>query len=189
MKITLDLIPIGRVNRSQLPLKKQYYITVHDTGNTSKNSGAIRHAIYLRTKSEIDKDKYKSWHYTVDDKVIVQSLPDLEVGYNAGDGANGTGNRNSIHIEICENPESNRAKAEENAIWLIATLMIKYTIPLGSVVQHNYWKSTTYPLGKNCPRVIRARPNGWVEFNNKITIKYRELYKPLGGGDRPLDVL
>ena len=99
-----------------------------------------------------------SWHFTVDDKVIYQHLPLTENGWHAGDGASGTGNRQSIGIEICENRDGNRAQAEKNAAWLVAKLLREFNLGLDRVKQHYDWS------GKNCPRVLRGRKDGWENF-------------------------
>ena len=54
-----------------------------------------------------------------------------------------------------------RAKAEENAARLIAHLLktVPSLKPFPEVMKQHYdW------TGKNCPQVIRARPNGWKDF-------------------------
>lgn len=132
------------------------YITIHNTANTSRGAGAVNHAKYLRGSGAKNTVSY---HFAVDDHVIVRILPENEHGWHAGDGSNGTGNRKSLAIEICENPESDLSAATENASELTASLMRKYNIPLAHVVQHNYWS------GKNCPRRIRAgEPYNWDTF-------------------------
>ena len=98
----------------------------------------------------------------MDDKVIYQHLPLDENGWHAGDGAGGTGNRESIGIEICENQDGNRSRAEANAAWLTAKLLEAYNLGLNRVKQHYDWS------GKNCPRVLRSRKNGWADFLNAV---------------------
>jgi len=101
--------PAGANCRPGLALLPRY-ITIHNTANTSKGAGAQSHAAYLRGAG---KDKYVSWHYAVDDKLITHCIPDGEVAWHAGDGGNGTGNRQSLAIEICENPESDLLAATD----------------------------------------------------------------------------
>lgn len=154
--IIVDLIPKGNDNRPGYPMKPEY-ITVHDTGNTNIGADALLHGKYVKNPSTSD-----SWHFTVDDKQIVQHLPLNENGWHAGDGRKGTGNRKSIGIEICMNKGIDRAKAEELAAKLSAYLMKKCGIPITKVVQHNHWS------GKNCPQIIRSRANGWEKFTKSI---------------------
>jgi len=155
VQIIQDLIPKGRRNRPGYKLEPRY-ITVHDTANTSAGADARAHAQYLKGSTAASLPV--SWHYTVDDKVIYQHLPLNENGWHASDGASGTGNRQSIGIEICENRDGNRAVAEANAAWLTAKLLKDYGLGLDRVKQHYDWS------GKNCPRVLRGRKDGWKNF-------------------------
>jgi len=155
VQIIQDFIPPGRRNRPGYKLEPRY-ITVHDTANTSAGADAKAHASYV--KSAAAAAIPASWHFTVDDKVIYQHLPLNENGWHAGDGTNGTGNRQSIGIEICENRDGNRAQAEKNAAWLVAKLLREFNLGLDRVKQHYDWS------GKNCPRVLRGRKDGWKNF-------------------------
>ena len=152
-QIIYDPIPAGRRNRPGYKLDPEY-ITIHDTANTQTGAGAKSHANYVKTAPGL----VASWHFTVDDKIIYQHLPLNENGWHGGDGTNGPGNRKSIGIEICENSGGNRALAEANAAWLVAKLLGDFSLGLDRAKQHNYW------TGKNCPRVLRARVNGWSGF-------------------------
>lgn len=166
MNIKTKLIPSGSVARSGLFMAPRY-ITVHNTGNPNKGADAENHAIYLQNSG---KNVSTSYHYVVDDKEIYQLLPDNEVAWHAGDGQYGTGNRQSIAIEICENSDGNLLKATDNAVELVANLMKKYNIPLSNVVQHNHWS------GKDCPRQIRAgKPYHWNTFLNKVQAIYNGI--------------
>ncbi|MGG0022970.1 N-acetylmuramoyl-L-alanine amidase [Bacillus inaquosorum] len=141
VNIIQDFIPVGANNRpgyAMTPL----YITVHNTANTAAGADAEAHARYLK-----NPDTTTSWHFTVDDTEIYQHLPLNENGWHAGDG-NGSGNRASIGIEICENADGDFAQATANAQWLIKTLMAEHDISLANVVPHKYWS------GKECPRKL-----------------------------------
>lgn len=155
VQIIRDFIPPGRRNRPGYKMEPAY-ITIHDTANTQAGADAAAHAAYI--KSDACAARPASWHFTVDDKVIYQHLPLNENGWHAGDGTNGTGNRRSIGIEICENRDGNRAQAEKNAAWLVARLLREFNLGLDRVKQHFDWS------GKNCPRVLRARAGGWAGF-------------------------
>jgi N-acetylmuramoyl-L-alanine amidase len=170
MKTVEDFIPAGRSNRPGLKLSGPEWITIHDTANTGTGADAAAHARYL--KGDDAAKKLVSWHFTVDERQIVQHLPLYEVGWHAGDGLNGTGNRSSIGIEICENPDGNREKAEGNAARLVADLLSKFGLDIERVVQHNKWS------GKNCPRVLRARPNGWQQFLAAVESNLRDTIFP-----------
>lgn len=161
MIITQDFIPKSRkMNRPAYPMVPEF-ITVHDVGNPRVGANAAMHIKYLNENADVAK-RNVSWHFTADESMIAQHLPTNESAWHAGDGGSGTGNRKSIGVEICDNVDGDRAKAEENAIWLVAKLMKDHNIPIENVVQHNRWS------GKGCPGILRSRPNGWNEFIAKI---------------------
>lgn len=153
------LAPERSAARPGYPLTPRY-ITIHNTANTNKGAGAVSHGKYL---SGAGAKQAVSYHYAVDDSCIVRIIPDTENAWHAGDGAKGTGNRQSIAIEICENPESDLRRATDNAAELTARLMRSWKIPLAHVVQHNYWS------GKDCPnRIRRGEPYSWETFLAKV---------------------
>jgi len=159
MNIIQDLIPKGRKNRPGRvnPMK---FITIHNTGNSNKGAGARNHANYL--KGDVAANAPVSWHYTIDEKEIIQHLPDNEDGFHAGDGG-GNGNRQSIGLEICMNSDGDLLKATDLAAELTASLCRKHNIPIENVVQHNRWS------GKNCPQLIRGgKPYSWDTFIGKV---------------------
>jgi N-acetylmuramoyl-L-alanine amidase len=148
VKIKKDLIP----GYDAYPMNPKY-ITVHNTANTSQGATDEMHARYLKG---IDWSN-KSWHFTVDDDSATQHIPTNLNGWHAGDGENGTGNRESIGIEICENVDGDYQKAEQNAIELIRYLMEEHTISITNIVPHKHWS------GKNCPRRILSRWDSFIE--------------------------
>ncbi len=159
--IVPDFLPADHPLTS-LPMTPRY-ITIHDTGNPARGANAAMHGRYLRSQEAIDREVM--WHFTVDDREIRQHLPLDRNGWHAGDGWYGTGNRQSIGIEICENADGDRAAAEANAAALVARLVrtVPSLLPFPEcVVQHNRWS------GKNCPRVLRGRPGGWEGFLNMV---------------------
>jgi len=159
MQIIQDFIQAGRRNRpgGKNGLK---FITIHNTGNANRGAGAAAHAAYVKSAEAADLPV--SWHYTIDEGVIYQHLPDTETAYHAGDGS-GPGNTQSIGIEICENIDGNLLGATNNAVMLVAQLCRKYSIPVQNVVQHNRWS------GKDCPYQLRRdKPYSWAEFLVKV---------------------
>ena len=175
MNIIQDFIPSGRHNRPGTKLNGPKYITIHDTGNPNKGANALMHAKYL--KGDEAANRPASWHFTVDDQRVVQHLPLDEVAWHAGDGSKGPGNTSSIAIEICENADGDRAKAEENAAKLVAHLLKKFNLPISAVVQHNRWS------GKNCPHIIRARKDGWENFLRMVSANMEDD-KPMTQAER-----
>ncbi|MCL2398322.1 MAG: N-acetylmuramoyl-L-alanine amidase [Defluviitaleaceae bacterium] len=169
MQIIQDLIPLTFKNRpaGRNPMK---YITIHNTGNASIGAGAKTHSNYLKSNTAVNLPV--SWHYTVDDQVIYQHLPDAETAYHAGDG-NGNGNMQSIGIEICENTDADLFKATENTVTLVASLCQKYNIPIKNVLQHNHWS------GKDCPHKLRRNaPYSWSTFLDKVRSKLTSSLPP-----------
>lgn len=152
-EIVQRIIPAGRRNRPGIK-RTPKWLVIHDTANPAKGSDAIMHARYLETTGNA-----VSWHYTVDDTRIVQHLPLDESAYHAGDGARGPGNLYGIGIEICENADGDRAKAEDNAAWLVARLLQQYGWGLDRIKQHHDFS----PWKKDCPRILRPRWGKWLE--------------------------
>ena len=134
------------------------YITIQETGNTNKGANALNHARYINSGSSA------TWHYTVDDKQIIQHFDDSVQCWHAGDGK-GTGNLQSIGIELCVNSDGDFNKTVKNAVELVKYLMKKYNISIDRVVQHNRWS------GKNCPQNLRSGAKGitWDMFISMIS--------------------
>ena len=148
------------------------YITIHNTANNNAGADAEMHSRYL--SSGKTHTEYISWHFTVDDSEIIQHLPLNEIGYHAGDGVKGTGNNDSIAIEICENADGNYRQAEENAESLVAELIFELGIDISHVVPHKHWS------GKECPENILNQTDGsvgWDQFIANISSKVEKLKK------------
>jgi len=160
---------VVRVKQDILPSSKRPghsmnpdYITIHQTGNTSNGANAEMHARFLHNNAPVP-----SWHETVDDEIAIQHLPYNENGWHAGDGSNGTGNRNSIGIELCINNDGNYRKTVENGAKRAAELIKQGKVNKGypeALKQHYEW------TGKDCPAQIRAGKDGitWQDFVNKV---------------------
>ncbi|MGG3789012.1 peptidoglycan recognition protein family protein, partial [Paenibacillus larvae] len=114
------------------------YITFHNTYNDAPAENEIRYMI--GNNNEV------SFHVAVDDKEAVQGIPFDRNAWHCGDG-NGTGNRQSIGVEICYSKSggSRYYKAEDNAAVVIAQLMKQFCIPIENVVPHQHWSR------KYCP--------------------------------------
>ncbi len=168
------IVPAGKYGRRiQFPLRAQY-VTIHSTGNrgataTQHASGMARGAFRGRTKW--NRTGYMTWHFTVDDKVAIQSLPLNIQGEHADH--DGPGNNTSIAIEICEFRDPRRqAAALDRAARLTAWLLRDRGIPLSHVVPHHHWPQRHFhSYQKNCPRILleRGRPGPrWAAFVRKI---------------------
>lgn len=142
------------------------FITVHQTGNTSKGADAKTHA-NLQSNGN---SRNAAWHYQVDDKQAVQSFTHNFQLWQSGDGR-GDGNLNSISVESCVNSDADYKKTVENTAELVKYIMEQENISIENVVQHNKWS------GKNCPAQIRANKAGigWAQF---IAMVQGKTYKP-----------
>ena len=174
------------------------YIVIHYTGNDGDT--AMNNAKYYA--STVVKS---SAHYFVDNKEIVQSVPDLRVAWAVGGGKypscpqTGGGtlynicrNTNSISIELCDaKRDGTYAPAPETiaaALELTRSLMKKYNIPASNVIRH------FDVTGKLCPAYWAGRENApeWkAEFWGKLAEPdYRAmLQKRAGLEDKTMDYL
>lgn len=113
-------------------------ITIHSTGNTNSNAQNERNWL-----DNPINERDASWHYVVDEKEVIQTIPDNEEAWHCG---NVIGNRFSIGIEICESGE--REKTLRNAAEFVAQKMREYKFDISDIVRHYDW------TGKNCPRIL-----------------------------------
>ncbi|WP_419957198.1 N-acetylmuramoyl-L-alanine amidase [Psychrobacillus psychrotolerans] len=140
-------------------------VTTHNTGNSGRGANAEMHNRYIHNLASYHpKDTtHVSWHLTVDDKFIYQHIPFDEAAYHCGDGwGSKSGNRTSIGIEICENPETNTHQAEENAIALTVMLLKEFNLNANDVLPHQHWS------GKYCPRVILKRDCSFNLYRKRV---------------------
>ena len=101
------MIPEASSHRTHYAMRP-LYITIHTTDNTSKGADALSHAKLQYTGNV----RSASWHYTVDNHCIYQSLPLNQQAGHAGDGVM-PGNSASIAIEICVNSDGHLYMAEK----------------------------------------------------------------------------
>lgn len=160
--------------QSKYPIKAPYAmepigVTIHETDNEAT---AINEIAYMHSN-----DNYTSFHFAVDNVDIIQGLPLDRNGFHAGDGANGTGNRKTIAIEIAGNyrrtgnvgqPTAWYYDARANAEMLTGYLLYKYNWTEKDIYTHNHW------VGKNCPRVI-LRENYLPTFKKMLWRGKRNL--------------
>ena len=160
MKITQNL-----VDASKYSIKCPYEMTptrivVHNTANDAPAKNEI--AYMLRNNMEV------SFHYAVDDKEVVQGIPENRNTWNAGDGGSGKGNREGISIEICYSLSGGERfiKAEQNAVELIVDILKRYNWGIDKVTKHQDYN------GKGCPH--RTLEMGWDRFIKMIEAKLNE---------------
>jgi N-acetylmuramoyl-L-alanine amidase CwlA len=157
LNIVQDFIPAGNSNRPGRKLDATS-ITIHNTDNDSVGANAPAHAKYQ--KGADARKRQVSWHFTVDDKSVYQSLPINEIGWHAGSHA---GNTTSIGVEICMNADLDVPAAYRRAALLTAVLAFQNGIKVPTQIkQHHDWS------GKHCPRVLIDKPNGWKDFLGQV---------------------
>ena len=132
-------------------------IVVHNTANDASAQNEI--AYMIRNSNEV------SFHYAVDDKEVVQGIPENRNAWHSGDGGNGKGNREGISIEICYSKSGGDKfiKAEENAVELIVDILKRYGWGIEQVTKHQDYN------GKYCPH--RTLDMGWDRFIKMIEAK------------------
>ena len=149
------------VSSSKYSIKCPYsltpeYVTVHDTANSASASNEVSYMI--------SNSNQTSFHLAVDESNCIQGIPFNRNSWADGDGANGTGNRKSINVEICRPTNSNRSlydKAEENAVYVLARLLYAYGLGIDKLKRHYDWS------GKNCPAVILSEKR-WESFKGRV---------------------
>ena len=154
VNIVQDLVSESKYN-TQCPYPMTLeYITVHNTANDASAKNEIA---YMK------RNDYNSYHFAVDDIEARQGLPLDRNNFSCGDGANGTGNRKSIAIEICYSKSGGAryVQAEENCVQLVAYLLKKYGLGVDRVKKHQDFS------GKFCPHRILAE-NRWESFKDRV---------------------
>lgn len=128
-------------------------LTVHNTYN---NAPAENEAKYMTSNN-----REVSFHIVFDDKEGIQCIPFDRNAWHAGDG-NGSGNRESIGIEICYSKSGGPKfdAAERNAAQWIAAELKRRNWGVDRVKRHYDWS------GKNCPH--RTMANGWQRFLDMV---------------------
>lgn len=174
------------------------YIVIHYTGNDG-DTAAGNAKYYASNTVKV------SAHYFVDDKEVIQSVPDLRIAWAVGGekwascAATGGGkyhgkatNANSISIELCDVVRDGKlapnAETVERALALTRELMAKYSIPRENVIRH------FDVTGKLCPAYWSGQENAarWKsEFWGRLTSPdYRaQLQRRAGLEDKTMDYL
>mgnify|MGYP003694581813 CR=1 FL=1 len=173
--------PPGKCGRPLHRPMRPTFITIHSTDNTSRSADALNHALAMNKglRGRHNRTGFLTWHFTVDDHSIYQSLPTNETGEHAD--YEGQGNRSSIGIEMCVNRGNNLDSTIDRTAQLTARLMRQYDIPLDHVVPHMHWRMIRYSDGrdlgfKKCPRILldggRLGPK-WSAFMAKVSFYAR----------------
>ena len=140
------------------------FIVVHNTAN---DASARNEVAYM-----ISNNNQVSFHYAIDDKEIVQGIPENRNTWHAGDGAYGQGNRKGLSIEICYSKSGGQRfiEAEKLAAKFIAYKLKEKGWGIDRVKKHQDFS------GKYCPH--RTLDIGWQRFLDMVK---SELDKLKGG--------
>lgn len=153
MNIVQNLVPPSKYTIKCPYAMKPQYIVVHNTANDASARNEVSYMVRNNNQT--------SFHYAIDDKEIVQGIPDNRNAWHAGDG-NGKGNRSGIGVEICFSKSGGERfdQAERLAATFIAFKLKQFGWGIERVIRH-YDCS-----GKNCPH--RTMEKGWHRFLKMI---------------------
>lgn len=147
------------VSSSKYSVKCPYSMTptrivVHNTANDASARNEVQYMI--------SNNNQVSFHYAVDDKEVVQGIPENRNAWHAGD-ENGTGNRQGLSVEICYSKSGGTkfTNAEKNAAKFIAQLLKERGWGIDKVTKHQDYS------GKYCPH--RTLDMGWQRFLNMVS--------------------
>ena len=129
------------------------FIVVHNTANDASAANEIAYMIR--------NDNATSFHYAIDDKEIIQGIPENRNAWHAGDG-NGPGNRKGISIEICYSLSGGPKfiAAEKLAAKFVAFKLKEEGWDISKVKKHQDFS------GKYCPH--RTLDMGWQRFLDMV---------------------
>ena len=164
MKIVQNLVPASKYSIKCPYSMVAEFIVVHNTAN---DASAANEVSYM-----IGNNNQVSFHYAIDDKEIVQGIPENRNAWHAGDGASGKGNRKGLSIEICYSKSGGKRfeEAEKLAAKFIAHKLKEKGWGIDRVKKHQDFS------GKYCPH--RTLDMGWQRFLGMVQ---SELDKLKGG--------
>ena len=161
MKIIQNLVPQSKYNIKCPYTMTPEYIVVH---NTSNDASARNEVQYM-----INNNSSTSFHYAIDDKEIVQGIPENRNAWHAGDRTNGPGNRKGLSIEICYSKSGGKRfeEAEKLAAKFIAFKLNEKGWGIDKVKKHQDFS------GKYCPH--RTLDMGWQRFLDMVKSELDKL--------------
>ncbi len=142
-------------------------VIVHWTANTGRGANAWANRNYFNSTT-----RYASAHYMVDDKKILQCLPDNEVGFHVGarnykpvGRSIMEGDRNPnyfvIGIEMCVNSDGDWDRTYKNTVELTRHLLNKYNLTIFQLWRHHDI------TGKDCPKMM-IDEDAWQKFRKDV---------------------
>jgi len=169
VKVVQNLVPSSKYSIKCPYSMTPEFIVVHNTANDASARDEVSYMI--RNNNQV------SFHYAIDDKEIVQGIPENRNAWHAGDGANGQGNRKGLSIEICYSKSGGPRfiEAEKLAAKFIAFKLKEKDWGIDKVKKHQDFS------GKYCPH--RTLDIGWQRFLDMVK---SELDK-LKGADKVTD--
>jgi N-acetylmuramoyl-L-alanine amidase len=181
--VRLPLSPGG--GRPGIPLKAVRGVVVHWTANTDPGADAIANRNYFEG---LNKSRHPvSAHYTVDDKQVVQCIPETEVAYHAGAYSahspaqpvlGATPNAVTIGVEWCVNEDASGAETYRNVVVLCGDILFHHKLPLSRLFRH-------FDInGSPCPRFFTddewaakmgmlPAKDAWKAFKRDVRIAVR----------------
>lgn len=174
-------------NRPKLKFKRLKGIVMHGTANENIGADAVANRSYFNNTTTA-----ASAHYIVDDKQIVQCIPDDEVAWHVGAKRyTAVGLKLSqmpyspnyflIGIEMCVNKDGVWSKTYQNTLELVEYLLKKYKLTVDDVYRH-------YDItGKACPRMM-VDESDWKKFKGDLLSKSYKI-APIRKGEVIASVL
>lgn len=167
MNVIKKLVPESKYSVKCPYSMEAEVIVVHNTAN---DATAANEVAYMTTNNN-----QVSFHYAIDDKDIIQAIPENRNAWHAGDGGNGKGNRKGIGIEICYSKSGGTkfVEAEKLAAKFIAFKLKEKGWGIERVTKHQDYSK------KYCPH--RTLDMGWQRFLDMIKAEMKEPVKPVSG--------
>ena len=163
MQVKQNLVPASKYKiKCPNPMTAEFLV-IHNTANDASAANEITYMIR--------NDNQVSFHYAVDDKEIIQGIPENRNAWHAGDGGSGPGNRKGIGIEICYS-KSGGARfiaAEKLAAKFIAAKLKERKWDISKVKKHQDFS------GKYCPH--RTLDMGWQRFLDMVKKEMKPVEK------------
>lgn len=164
MNVIKNLVPVSKYSiKCPYPMDAEV-IVVHNTANDASAKNEISYMIGNNNKV--------SYHYAIDDKEIIQGIPENRNAWHAGDGGSGEGNRKGLSVEICYSKSGGQRfiEAENLAAKFIAFKLNEKGWGVNRVKKHQDFSK------KYCPH--RTLDMGWQRF---LSMVEAELDKFKGG--------
>ena len=153
MQVKQNLVPASKYKTKCPNTMIPEFIVVHNTANDASAENEIAYMIR--------NDNQTSFHFAVDDKKVVQGIPENRNAWHAGDG-NGPGNRKGLSVEICYSLSGGPRfrDAEIVAARFIAQKLKEKGWGISKVKKHQDFS------GKYCPH--RTLDMGWQRFLDMV---------------------